>query len=61
MEANDIINLPKGQAVSLIQGGHCNKLRMPLPQLDKPGDAKDISSLIDEVNRKKVHYRGDTL
>ncbi len=61
LEVNDIINLPKGQAVSLIQGGHCNKLRMPLPQPDKPGDAKDISSLIDEVNRKKIHYRGDTI
>ena len=55
LEVNDIISLPKGQAVSLVQGGHCNKLRMPMPQPDQRDAVKDISPLIHEVNQKKIH------
>lgn len=32
IEANDVLNLPKGQAFCLLEGGSLFKLRMPLPQ-----------------------------
>lgn len=32
LEQNDVLNLPKGQAFALLQGGKLYKLRMPLPK-----------------------------
>ena len=32
--ANDVLNLPKGQAFCLLEGGKLYKLRMPLPQVE---------------------------
>jgi conjugative coupling factor TraD (TOL family) len=57
LEVNDIINLPKGQAFTMIEGGHCNKLRMPMPQLESRNQQKNISPLIGEVNQKAINQR----
>lgn len=35
---NDVINLPKGQAFALLEGGQLWKIRMPLPLPDKTED-----------------------
>ncbi len=32
---NDVLNLPKGQAFCLLEGGQLYKLRMPLPQVEQ--------------------------
>lgn len=45
---NDVINLPKGQAFALLEGGQLWKIRMPMPLPDKtedvPQDVADIAS-----------------
>ncbi|MAM55825.1 MAG: conjugative coupling factor TraD, PFGI-1 class [Salinicola sp.] len=43
---NDVINLPKGQAFALLEGGQLWKLRMPLPKYDKTEDLpKDVADI----------------
>ncbi|WP_110648773.1 type IV conjugative transfer system coupling protein TraD [Salinicola peritrichatus] len=43
---NDVINLPKGQAFALLEGGQLWKLRMPLPKHDKAEDLpKDVADI----------------
>ncbi|REC93356.1 type IV conjugative transfer system coupling protein TraD [Kushneria indalinina] len=43
---NDVINLPKGQAFALLEGGQLWKLRMPLPLSDKTEDVpKDVADI----------------
>jgi conjugative coupling factor TraD (SXT/TOL subfamily) len=46
IEQNDVLNLPKGQAFCLLEGGRLYKLRMPLPIHTDPNLPKDISELI---------------
>ncbi len=45
IEQNDVLNLSKGQAFALLEGGKLYKLRMPLPQqeaVDVPADLDNI-------------------
>ena len=46
IEQNDVLNLPKGQAFCLLQGGRLYKLRMPLPIHTHSDIPKDIAALI---------------
>jgi conjugative coupling factor TraD (TOL family) len=46
IEQNDVLNLPKGQAFCLLEGGKLYKLRMPLPKHDEIEIPKNIESLI---------------
>jgi len=46
IEQNDVMNLPKGQAFCLLEGGKLYKLRMPLPSDEEIDIPKDIRALI---------------
>ena len=51
----DLIQLPKGQAFALLEGGQLYKLRLPLPGND-PLLPKDI----EEIGRERLtHYGAD--
>jgi len=45
---NDILNLPKGQAFCLLEGGKLFKLRMPLPKRSRD----DVLDSIEEIVKK---------
>jgi conjugal transfer pilus assembly protein TraD len=61
IEANDILNLPKGQAVCLLKGGEFHKLRMPLPQHEKRLSAVGIEQLMRTTNQSNsIHAGGNT-
>ncbi|HVV67731.1 MAG TPA: TraM recognition domain-containing protein [Gammaproteobacteria bacterium] len=49
IEQNDVLNLSKGQAFALLEGGKLYKLRMPLPQqesVEVPADLENILRLM---------------
>lgn len=46
IEQNDVLNLPKGQAFCLLEGGKLYKLRMPLPQQEAIDMPSHIEHLI---------------
>lgn len=58
LEPADIINLPKGQAFALLEGGQLWKIRMPLP---KPDKGKDIPANINDMAQqmRKRYNTGD--
>ncbi|MCD6047026.1 MAG: hypothetical protein K0S08_673 [Gammaproteobacteria bacterium] len=47
LEQNDVLNLPKGQAFALLEGGKLYKLRMPLPKMDEAEKCLFSSSVED--------------
>ena len=52
----DLVNLPKGQAFALINGGQLYKLRMPLPDsASDPAMPKDFAEMASDMLRR---YRG---
>jgi conjugative coupling factor TraD (TOL family) len=55
IEQNDILNLPKGQAFCLLEGGKLYKLRMPLPKHDEVEIPKNIEYLITAMLTKNHH------
>jgi conjugative coupling factor TraD (TOL family) len=55
IEQNDVLNLPKGQAFCLLEGGKLYKLRMPLPTHTEIQIPKNIETLLfamQEQNKK---------
>jgi conjugative coupling factor TraD (TOL family) len=50
IEQNDVLNLPKGQAFCLLEGGKLYKLRIPLPKLSGEKMPKDIESIVNAMN-----------
>lgn len=52
IEQNDVLNLPKGQAFCLLEGGKLYKLRMPLSTESKTNQIICIEQLIQSVNFK---------
>lgn len=52
IEQNDVLNLPKGQAFCLLEGGKLYKLRMPLPKYEMNDFQVEIEKLIQIVNIK---------
>lgn len=48
-----MLNLPKGQAFCLLEGGKLYKLRMPLPQQTESNVPKNIASLVNAMRIKK--------
>jgi len=55
----DIINLPKGQAFALLEGGRLWKVRMPLPaDNDDPHMPASLKQLAD--NMEKNYHTGET-
>jgi conjugative coupling factor TraD (TOL family) len=53
IEQNDILNLPKGQAFCLLEGGKLYKLRMPLPTQNEVDIPKNIESLVTAMKSQK--------
>lgn len=53
IEQNDVLNLPKGQAFCLLEGGKVYKLRMPLPQQETISMSSRIGQLIQEMQKKQ--------
>lgn len=49
----DLIQLPKGQAFALLEGGQLYKLRLPLP-----GDDPLLPKDMDEIRRERLTYYG---
>ena len=52
IEQNDVLNLPKGQAFCLLEGGKLYKLRMPLPKQTETEIPKDIESLVTSMRKQ---------
>jgi conjugative coupling factor TraD (TOL family) len=62
IEQNDVLNLPKGQAFCLLEGGKLYKLRMPLPSNDEIKIPKNIEAMINAMreqqkNRENQHVK----
>jgi conjugative coupling factor TraD (SXT/TOL subfamily) len=53
IEQNDVLNLPKGQAFCLLEGGKLHKIRVPLPQQDNIKIPSSIESLIAKMREKQ--------
>lgn len=53
----EMINLPKGQAFALLEGGQLWKIRMPLPDGDDKGDSLMPESLLTIAETMRRHYR----
>jgi hypothetical protein len=49
ISADDIMQLPKGQAFCLLEGGQLYKVRFPLPKNDMV-DLPDVAKLMTEIN-----------
>jgi conjugative coupling factor TraD (SXT/TOL subfamily) len=54
IEQNDVLNLPKGQAFCLLEGGKLYKLRMPLPKQETVDIPTPIEHLIQAMLIKKT-------
>jgi conjugative coupling factor TraD (TOL family) len=57
IEQNDVLNLPKGQAFCLLEGGKLYKLRMPLPThigIDIPNN---IEALIKDMREQQSNHK----
>lgn len=52
IEQNDVINLPKGQAFCLLEGGKLYKVRMPLPADDDSHLPNDVTQLIQAMRTR---------
>ncbi len=52
IEQNDVLNLPKGHAFCLLEGGKLYKLRMPLPQETTVAIPKEIEALLCAMRAK---------
>jgi conjugal transfer pilus assembly protein TraD len=54
ISASDLVNLPKGQAFALIEGGQLYKIRMPLPAIeDDPHMPDNIHQIAQAMNRQR--------
>lgn len=54
IEQNDVLNLPKGQAFCLLEGGKLYKLRMPLPKNHEVDLPNNIESLMIQMRQAKM-------
>jgi hypothetical protein len=54
LEQNDILNLPKGQAFCLVEGGKLYKLRMPLPKLEAIDIPPSLQMLTAKMKEKQI-------
>lgn len=55
LQTSDLINLPKGQAFALLEGGQLYKIRLPLPlpdpDIDVPSDLTAVAEKMREIVR----------
>jgi hypothetical protein len=60
IEQNDVLNLPKGQAFCLLEGGKLYKLRMPLPTQNEVNIPKNIESLVTAMRSQRTNESNST-
>jgi conjugative coupling factor TraD (TOL family) len=53
IEQNDILNLPKGQAFCLLEGGKLYKIRVPLPVQDNIDIPSSVNKLIGKMREQR--------
>jgi conjugative coupling factor TraD (TOL family) len=54
IEQNDVLNLPKGQAFCLLEGGKLYKLRMPLPKLNAMDMPPSLYQLTEKMRERQI-------
>lgn len=54
IEQNDVLNLPKGQAFCLLEGGKLYKLRMPLPKLTALDMPPSLVQLTEKMRERQA-------
>lgn len=54
IEQNDVLNLPKGQAFCLLEGGKLYKLRMPLPDARDDEIPEGLKKLLERMTARTV-------
>jgi conjugal transfer pilus assembly protein TraD len=56
INTNDMLNLPKGQAFAMIEGGQLYKLRLPLPEkeifIKKSGIPNKLSEIATQMKQQ---------
>ncbi len=55
IEQSEILNLPKGQAFCLLEGGKLYKIRVPLPKAEMTDTALSIEKLIHQMQLRHQH------
>jgi hypothetical protein len=53
IEQNDVLNLPKGQAFCLLEGGKLYKIRMPLPTQDSIEIPATVEALVGKMRERQ--------
>lgn len=53
IEQNDVLNLPKGQAFALLEGGKLYKLRLPMPTVDHVDIPLSLQMLTEKMNDRQ--------
>lgn len=56
IEQNDVLNLPKGQAFCLLEGGKLYKLRVPLPKRETFSLPDNIDQIIQQVHANYLSH-----
>lgn len=54
IEQNDVLNLPKGQAFCLLEGGKLYKLRIPLPKVENIDIPSSLSMLAEKMKARNI-------
>jgi len=57
IEQNDVLNLPKGQAFCLLEGGKLYKLRMPLPKIKPIDMPPSLQVLAEKMYARSKHLQ----
>jgi hypothetical protein len=55
IEQTDVLNLPKGQAFCLLEGGKLYKLRMPFPQQESIHVPNDLENMLRVMREQNGH------
>ena len=53
LSTNDLLNLPKGQAFCLIQGGQLYKIRIPLPKQTDEAIPETVARMVQIINQAR--------
>lgn len=59
LQPGDLVQLPKGQAFGLIEGGQLIKLRLPLPGKDSDNLPDELSDVVEDMARRYEQNSGN--
>lgn len=57
IDQNDVLNLPKGQAFCLLEGGKLHKIRVPLPKADDVSIPQNVAALISNMQTRQIFIK----